>query len=69
MLYSQYQDSLTEKINRLHLQKHVWLNALKVILTSLNIEFYECKVIEDDNVVPRSFNGYQLSPSMVETLL
>ena len=46
---------------------YVWLNALKAILPSLNIEFYGWKMGGDYNVVPEWFSENQLPPSMVNS--
>ena len=57
-------DSLVEKLKHVHLQCYFWLNALKSILPSLNIEYYGWKLRGNYNGVPMWFSGNQLPPSM-----
>ena len=49
------------------MHNYVWINSLKVALTSLNIEFYRWKVRKDYNLVPKWFSGIQRPPSMVNS--
>lgn len=49
------------------MHNYVWINSLKVALTSLNIEFYRWKVRKDYNLVPKWFSGNQRPPPMANS--